>query len=83
MVGSDFLGAALRQSMTEFGVSDEFLLPVLDETPQSIIIFDSAGRRMVNTDLKDVGERLYSLELFNPNSDFRNLPFGPKRGVII
>jgi len=64
MVGSDFLGTALRQSMAKFGVSDEFILPVLDETPQSIVIFDGAGRRMVNTDLKDVGERVYSAQLF-------------------
>ena len=42
MVGSDFLGTALRQSMAEFGVSDEFILPVLDQTPQSIVIFDGA-----------------------------------------
>jgi len=35
MIGSDFLGTALRQSMAGFGVSDEFILPVLDETPQN------------------------------------------------
>jgi acarbose 7IV-phosphotransferase len=64
MVGSDFLGNALRQSVAEFGVSDEFIIPVLDQTPQSIVIFDGAGRRMVNTDLKDVGERVYSAQLF-------------------
>ena len=37
--------------------SDEFILPILDQTPQSIVIFDGAGRRMVNTDLKDVGRK--------------------------
>ncbi|SRR6266436_10330408 len=46
MVGSDFLGTVLRQSMAKFGVSDEFILPILDQTPQSIVIFDGAGRRM-------------------------------------
>ena len=64
MIGSDFLGTALRQSMARFGLSDEFILPGLDETPQSIIIFDNDGRRMVNTDLKEVGERVYSAQLF-------------------
>jgi sugar/nucleoside kinase (ribokinase family) len=58
MVGSDFLGTALRQSMANFGVSHEFILPVLDETPQSIVIFEGVGRRMVNTDLKDTAERV-------------------------
>ena len=64
MVGSDFLGTVLRQSMAKFGVSDDFILPILDQTPQSIVIFDGAGRCMVNTDLKDVGERIYSAQLF-------------------
>ena len=64
MIGSDFLGTALRHSMPRFGISDEFVLSNLDETPQSVVIFDAAGRRMVNTDLKDVGKRVYPLELF-------------------
>jgi sugar/nucleoside kinase (ribokinase family) len=53
MVGSDFLGTVLRQSLAKFGVSDEFILPILDQTPQSIVIFDGAGRRMVNTEEYD------------------------------
>ena len=35
MVGSDFLGTALKKSMPRFGLWDEFILPILDETPQS------------------------------------------------
>lgn len=50
--------------MPRFGISDEFVLLNLDETQQSVVIFDGAGRRMVNTDLKDVGKRVYPLELF-------------------
>jgi acarbose 7IV-phosphotransferase len=46
MVGSDFLGTVLRQSMARFGLPDEFILPILQETPQSVIIFDGTGRRM-------------------------------------
>jgi sugar/nucleoside kinase (ribokinase family) len=42
MVGSDFLGNALRQSMAKFGLSDEFILPILDQTPQSIVTVTSA-----------------------------------------
>jgi sugar/nucleoside kinase (ribokinase family) len=64
MVGSDLLGTALRHSMSRFNVSDEFILSIMDETPQSVVIFDGAGRRMVNTDLKDVGERAYPPALF-------------------
>jgi sugar/nucleoside kinase (ribokinase family) len=49
MIGSDFLGTALRHSIPQFGISDEFVLSNLHETPQSVVIFDGAGRRMVNT----------------------------------
>jgi len=64
MVGSDFLGTALRQALPDFGISDKFVLPLLDETPQSVVVFDGVGRRMVNTDLKDVGERIYPTDRF-------------------
>ena len=47
MIGSDFLGTALRHSMPRFGISDQFVLSNLDETPQSVVIFDAVGRRMV------------------------------------
>jgi acarbose 7IV-phosphotransferase len=62
MIGSDFLGTALGQSLSGLGIPDEFILPILAETPQSIVLFDGAGRRMVNTDLKDVGERVYFIK---------------------
>jgi len=64
MVGSDFLGTALKQSMPGFGLSDEFIVPMLDETPQSVVVFDKVGRRMVTTDLKDIAEALYPLDCF-------------------
>jgi acarbose 7IV-phosphotransferase len=32
--------------------------------PQSVVLFDDAGRRMVHTDLKDVGETHYPVDLF-------------------
>jgi acarbose 7IV-phosphotransferase len=64
MVGSDFLGVALKHSMSEFGMADEFIMPLLDETPQSVVAFDEAGRRMVTTDLKEIGKKLYPVNLF-------------------
>ncbi len=64
MVGPDFLGTALKQSMPRFGLSDEFIVPILDETPQSVVVFDKAGRRMITTDLKEIGRKLYPHDLF-------------------
>jgi hypothetical protein len=35
--------------MPGFGMSDEFIVPMLDETPQSIVLFDKDGKRMVTS----------------------------------
>jgi acarbose 7IV-phosphotransferase len=64
MVGSDFLGIALKQSMPRFELSDEFVIPMLDETPQSVVVFDKTGKRMVTTDLKEIGRKVYPLDFF-------------------
>jgi acarbose 7IV-phosphotransferase len=63
MVGSDFLGTSLRRAMPGFGMSDEFIVPMLDETPQSIVLFDKDGKRMVTTDLKEIGKIVYPLDV--------------------
>jgi ribokinase len=36
----------------------------LAETPQSVVVFDGAGRRMIHTDLKDLGEQAYPADAF-------------------
>ena len=40
MVGPDLLGTSLRRALATFDLSDEFVLPVLRETPQSVVLFD-------------------------------------------
>jgi acarbose 7IV-phosphotransferase len=64
MVGPDFLGTSLREALATFDLSNELVLPVLRETPQSVVLFDDAGRPMVHTDLKDVAETHYPVDRF-------------------
>jgi acarbose 7IV-phosphotransferase len=64
LVGTDFLGRALWGALPEYGLSAEWVLPRLAETPQSVVVFDDAGRRMIHTDLKDLGEQAYPAEAF-------------------
>lgn len=64
LVGTDFLGRALRGAFPDYGLSAEWVLPLLTETPQSVVVFDDAGRRMIHTDLKDLGEQAYPAEAF-------------------
>jgi ribokinase len=64
LVGADFLGRALRAALPAYGLSDDLVLPMLEETPQSVVVFDGAGRRMIHTDLKDLGEKAYPAKPF-------------------
>ena len=65
MIASDFLGTSLRNALTTFNISDQFVLATLKETAQSVVIFDDIGRRMVHTDLKDIGEKHFPPDRFD------------------
>jgi ribokinase len=64
MIGSDFTGAMLRHFLANMSLSDAFILDLLDETPQSVILYDHTGTRQINVDLKDVQEKKYPEDKF-------------------
>lgn len=64
MVGADSGGAQALDRLTRDDIPREFVVQALDQTPCSVILYDSQGRRMINVDLKDVQERAYSPALF-------------------
>jgi ribokinase len=55
---------SIRSTLTGLGISDEFVEASLDETAQSIILYDSTGQRQINVDLKDIQDRTYPLGRF-------------------
>lgn len=61
MVGDDFSGSLVRKQLAHDGINDTFILDSLDKTPQSVILYDSQGRRAINTDLKNIQETAYPL----------------------
>jgi len=65
MIGSDQQGYCVRESLSNDGVDERYVVTLLDHTPQSVILFDSAGRRQINVDLKDIQASEYPLELFS------------------
>jgi sugar/nucleoside kinase (ribokinase family) len=68
-VGADLPGHLVRVSLAERGVDATWVLPDLAETAQSAILYDSNGRRQVNTDLKDLQERVYPAASFEGASE--------------
>ena len=53
------------ESLARDGLSGEFIVPGIERTPQSVILYDGDGRRQINVDLKDIQEQIYPAELFD------------------
>jgi sugar/nucleoside kinase (ribokinase family) len=59
LIGRDLAGGQVRAALAADGIDDGHVLAELNETAQSVILYDPTGRRQIHTDLKDVQERIY------------------------
>lgn len=59
MTGSDFPASFIRQELSELGVDTAHILPRLDQTPSSVVLYDPEGRRQIYCDLKDIQQWQY------------------------
>lgn len=57
LIGHDVPGHLVQDALREAGISSESILPLLEETPQSVILYDHDGRRQIHVDLKDIQNR--------------------------
>lgn len=64
MVGRDLNGSLVRMTLDREGISGQQVLDALKETPQSAILYDAEGTRMISTDLKDIQETAYPEAIF-------------------
>lgn len=64
LIGKDFYEPIIRAECSSIGISDQYVLSVLPQTAQSVIIYEKSGRRQIHTDLKDIQERQYPTDLF-------------------
>lgn len=64
LVGQDLTADLVRSTLAGDGIRDDSLLQVMPQTPQSVILYDGAGRREVFTDLKDIQERAFPTNRF-------------------
>jgi len=62
LIAADDNGALVRTALCEVGIPDDLVLEALKETPQSVILYDTEGRRQIHTDLKDIQDRSYPVE---------------------
>jgi ribokinase len=64
MLGDDLQGQMIRSVLAHDGIDAAQIMVTLPESPQSVILYDSSGRRACFTDLKDIQERVYPVECF-------------------
>ena len=64
LIGQDPMEQPVRAELKELGIPDNFIISSLDETAQSIILYDPAGQRQINVDLKNIQEKTYPVDCF-------------------
>lgn len=69
LLGRDSLGRLVLEALATDALPDDHILADLAETPQSVILYDAAGRRQINVDLKDIQERAYPRAAFEQALD--------------
>ena len=69
LIGNDIYNLIIRAELATLEIHDRFLLSILPQTAQSIIIFEKGGRRQIHTDLKNIQDQDYPLEIFSQAVD--------------
>ena len=59
LIGRDDNGSLVRRALKRDGIPDDLILEAIDETAQSVILYEPGGRRQIHTDLKDVQKHPY------------------------
>ncbi len=59
LIGRDPLAAFVRMTLDSEHISGKNVLDLVEQTAQSVILYDGEGRRQINVDLKDVQETPY------------------------
>lgn len=54
MTGDDFQAGYIKSEMEKIGIDSKHIKSVLKETPSSVVLYDSDGKRQIYCDLKDI-----------------------------
>lgn len=64
IIGNDLYEPLIRNEISSLGIDDTSILANLKDTAQSVILYDTSGKRQIHTDLKDIQQRVYPRHLF-------------------
>jgi sugar/nucleoside kinase (ribokinase family) len=63
LIGKDETSNLVYQALRDQNIDTSGVRTDITETAQSVILFDSTGRRMINTDLKNIQDAVYPADL--------------------
>jgi acarbose 7IV-phosphotransferase len=64
IIGRDVYQDVIQQTLRRDNISGEGVISLLDQTAQSVIIYDPSGARLINTDLKNIQDVGYPTAQF-------------------
>jgi len=64
ITGRDDVSSVIVGQMKKCRIETDFIVKSIQNTPQSVIIFETGGRRQIHVDLKDIQAALYPQDLF-------------------
>ena len=62
MTADDLPANLIRQELQSLGLDTTGIIPCLRQTPNSVVLYDSAGNRQIYCDLKDIQEAAYPFD---------------------
>ncbi len=68
ITGSDFYHHLINKQMEQLSLPSNGILPIVEKTAQSIILYDPQGNRQIYTDLKDIQDQTYPTQAFEETS---------------
>lgn len=63
--GLDPAGKIIKEKLRRDKISADYVIEAMNETPQSVNMYDKSGRRQINTDLKDIQDKTYPAAKFS------------------
>lgn len=65
IIGEDIAAQQVRMALGADRISGENVLALMPHTAQSVILYDPDGRRQIHTDLKEIQQCVYPVEIFD------------------
>ena len=69
IIGRDIYKAAIKEELKKINIDTSYLMDIIENTPQSVVLYDSEGKREIKLDLKNIQDSCYEFENLKSNID--------------